>query len=165
MAMPMEKLPVKTVVVPATADLNNYYKSGFPKKMERKKYGLAVNERLREARVKSGLSLRKASEKLKEIHKEDKEFSVSSSTLQGYEADEKFDNHRYPPLNMLVHLASLYGCSMDYIFGFTDEIKRPTNDIFTQLYEGENVLWKGEPMTSGVKAWVIEKTDDLLKLV
>jgi transcriptional regulator with XRE-family HTH domain len=91
----------------------------FPKEEPRGKHNLMVNERLKAARNRKGLS---SAGVVRELEKKRK-IKIGHSTLQGYEADENSLNHRYPSLPVLVALADFYGCSLDYLFGLTDRFK------------------------------------------
>lgn len=122
----------------AIKDPNKFYPSGYPKEkaMTRNKFGLEVNHRLRTARRSKGYSLPKAHKILKE-----QGFSYGLSTLTSYEADEKKGNHRYPSLKTLIILANLYDCSLDYIFGISDNPKPPIDDIKKLLQTNRVVKW------------------------
>lgn len=91
---------------------DGFYEGGISKHIERKKYDLPLNERLKEARIRKELSL---SQTVKELEK--RGVKCGQSTLQGYEACESSLYHRYPSLIMLLALADLYECSIDYLFG------------------------------------------------
>lgn len=93
------------------------YEGGISKNIIRKKYDLPLNERLKEARIRKELSL---SQTVKELEK--RGVKCGQSTLQGYEACESSLYHRYPSLIMLVALADLYECSIDYLFGRSEKI-------------------------------------------
>lgn len=102
----------------AKAEVKSFYKSGFPKEVQRSKHDFQLNERLKAARNRKGLSAAGAVKKLKA-----KGIDIGHSTLQGYEADENSLNHRYPSLPVLIALSDFYGCSLDYLFGKTDRFK------------------------------------------
>lgn len=121
----------------AKAEVKSYYESGFPKEVQRNKYNLKINERLKAARNRKGLS---AAGVVRELKK--KGISIGHSTLQGYEAAEGSLNHRYPSLRVLVDLANFYGCSLDYLFGRTDRFK--TNGLNTDL---KDVIESRHPIT------------------
>lgn len=106
------------MAVQAPNTTKTVYENGFPKKPSRMKYNFPINERLKKARHRKGISCRAV---VKELGK--KGISIGHSTLQGYEADEKSLNHRYPSLNVLKELTDFYGCSMDYLLGFTDQFE------------------------------------------
>ena len=80
---------------------------------------------------------------------------MGQSTLQGYEADEASLNHRYPSLTSLIALSEFYGCSMDYLFGYTDKIERPQSkikikkkiELKKEIDSGETILWDGRKLT------------------
>jgi transcriptional regulator with XRE-family HTH domain len=105
----------------AKAVVKDFYKSGFPKEVQRNKYNLKINERLKSARNRKGLSASGVVKKLAE-----QGVTIGHSTLQGYEADESSLNHRYPSLPNLMQLAEFYGCSLDYLFGTSDRFRPNT---------------------------------------
>jgi transcriptional regulator with XRE-family HTH domain len=146
-------------MLPATANREDYYESGFPKKIIRNKYDMVINKRLKEARTKKGFSLAKAVREL-----EARGIKTGVSTIQGYEAEEDNANHRYPSLNMLLALANLYDCSMDFVFGLSDEVSRPSKDIAFQIENNQTVLWQGKEITSGQKAILTEKANEIMAL-
>ena len=84
--------------------------------VERKKYNLPLSERLKVARNDKGLSLAKTIEALNK-----RGIQCGQSTLIGYEADENSNYHRYPSMIMLLALADLYECSIDYLFGRSEK--------------------------------------------
>lgn len=135
------------------------YESGFPKVMNRGKYDLEVNKRMKEVRNRRGYSLAKVKNLLAV-----RGIKTGVSTVQGYEAEEDNINHRYPSLNMLLNLCNLYDCSMDYLFGITDEMNRPSNDLRHSITTNDEVFWNGVKMTSGQKALLLEKADEIMAL-
>lgn len=80
--------------------------------VERKKYDLPLSERLKLARTEKRLSYAKTIEALGM-----RGVTCGLSTLIGYEADENSNYHRYPSMIMLLALADLYECSIDYLLG------------------------------------------------
>jgi transcriptional regulator with XRE-family HTH domain len=145
-------------MLPASKQTNEFYESGFPKKMERKKYDMMINERLKEARSRRGLSLAKAVNELKS-----RGIMTGVSTIQGYEADEDNINHRYPSLNMLLSLANLYECSLDFIFGVTDDILPPSKDL-SVLLSNSNITWRDQEMSEEQRAMLLFKADQIMAL-
>jgi transcriptional regulator with XRE-family HTH domain len=105
----------------AKAEVKSFYKSGFPKEVQRGKHNLIINERLKLARSRKGLSALGVVKKLAE-----QGVVIGHSTLQGYEADENSLHHRYPSLPNLMLLAEFYGCSIDYLCGHSDRFKPNT---------------------------------------
>lgn len=83
----------------------------------RKKYNLPISERLRMARIEKGFT---PAQTIKEL--EIRGVKCAQSTLQGYEAEETMLSHRYPSLFMLLALADLYECSVDFLIGRSDKI-------------------------------------------
>ena len=100
-------------------ETREFYQSGFPKKPVRNKYNLKINQRLKIARNRKGLSSAAVVREMKKLG-----ISIGHSSLQGYEADENSSNHRYPSLTTLMELAEFYDCSVDYLLGVSDKIKR-----------------------------------------
>lgn len=96
----------------------SHYESGFRKKIIRNKYNLTLNERLKSARNRKGLTSSGVVRALKQ-----QGVSIGHSTLQGYEADENSLNHRYPSLSVLMELANFYEVSYDYLFGISDKFE------------------------------------------
>lgn len=121
------------------------YASGFPKQVQRGKYNLPLNERLRAAREYNKMTTARVITELKKIG-----VNIGQSSLKGYEACEASTNHRYPALPVLITLADFYGVSLDYLFGRTDEMFRD-KDFFTSkgvnrnleltINSGESLLW------------------------
>lgn len=137
-----------------------YYESGFPKVMNRGKYGMQVNERLKEARNRRGYSLAKVKSLLAL-----QGTPTGRSTIQGYEADEDNINHRYPSLHMLLQLSNLYDCSMDYIFGVSEIYERPTNDLRHFLLNNKDVLnWNGKEISKEEIAMICVKIEQIMAL-
>jgi transcriptional regulator with XRE-family HTH domain len=138
------------------------YESGFPKQVNRTKHNLIINERLKAARNRKGLS---AAGVVKKLAK--KGIKIGHSTLQGYEADEKSLNHRYPSIPVLLELAEFYGCSLDYLFGVTDRFKplslesRET-DIRDLLESRAQVAYNGHKLTKKQKDLVLMQLDLVL---
>lgn len=138
-----------------------FYKSGFPKNVQRGKYNLIINKRLKAARTRTGLSAAGVVRALGE-----KGVNIGQSTLQGYEADESSRNHRYPSIPTLLELAAFYGCSLDYLFGITDRYK-PTsrdfreNDIYDILESRDPVAYKGKKLNKKQRE-VLKQQFDLI---
>ena len=136
------------------------YESGFPKDVQRTKFNMGINERLKNARAKKKMSLSDVVVQLKVKY----DIKTGRSTIQGYEAPEDNQNHRYPSVHMLNALASLYDCSIDYLFGYSADLKRPTNDIKTLLELYTDLEWNGEPLTAGQKGMIIEMTEKIMDI-
>ena len=142
----------------------NYYldKQGnptYPKNMARNKFNMSVNKRLREARNKRGYSLAKAVASLK-VRGE----VTSVSTIQGYEAEENNINHRYPSLHKLLQLVNLYNCSMDYVFGLTEEMERPSQDLLQNIQNLDKIYWNGKEMSQGQKIMAVEMLNKIMSI-
>ena len=141
------------------------YNSGFPKEISRNKYNLPINERLKIARNAKGLSSARV---VAELKKEG--INIGHSTLQGYEADEASLNHRYPSLTSLIALSDFYGCSMDFLFGYTDKIERPRKrkikakiELKKEMDSGENLLWEGRKISEKQLKLIKAHIDVILK--
>jgi transcriptional regulator with XRE-family HTH domain len=83
----------------------------------RKKYNLPLNERLKMLREEKGFTCSKTCKEL-----ERRGVKCAQATYQSYEADETSLNHRYPSLFMLLALADLFECSIDFLTGRSDKI-------------------------------------------
>lgn len=142
-----------------TKEEKEFYSSGFPKDMNRKKFDLIINSRLKEVRHKRGYSLAQVVNMLKA-----RDIITGRSTIQGYEADEGNSNHRYPSLNMLDHLCTLYNVNMEYIFGYSEEMEKPSQDLIIQIQQNEKVLWNGKEMTDGQKLLLVEKATEIMSV-
>jgi transcriptional regulator with XRE-family HTH domain len=145
----------------AQAEVRSFYKSGFPREVHRGKYDLMINERLKAARNRKGLS---AAGVVKKLQKQG--IKIGHSTLQGYEADESSLNHRYPSLPVLVQLADFYGCSLDYLFGISDKYKPSTG---TREYDVKDVLecrgtvaYNGIKLTQRQREYLITQLDTIV---
>ena len=134
-AMKKEERPFKVL------DTEKFYESGFPKDMKRKKYGLPISDRLKEARYYAKLSLSQVETELGKV--EDLGIKALRSTIQGYEAPEINKNHRYPSLYVLYNLCRIYNVNVDYIFGFSDEIERPSENLIDHLEKANKVVIDG----------------------
>jgi transcriptional regulator with XRE-family HTH domain len=145
----------------AKAELKDFYKSGFPKEVPRNKYNLKINERLKSARNRKGLS---ASGVVKKLAEQD--VTIGHSTLQGYEADESSLNHRYPSLQNLKILAEFYGCSLDYLFGMSDRFKSNTGtrdqDIKDLLESRHTVTYNGTTLNKRQLEFLTAHLDSLV---
>jgi transcriptional regulator with XRE-family HTH domain len=134
--------------MPTAEAEKKYHDSGFPKSITRGKHNLPINERLKMARNAKKMSSAQVVAKLKQ-----KGINIGHSTLQGYEADEASLNHRYPSLTSLIALAEFYGCSMDFLFGYTDKIEKQKShkkrkiELDKELITGDNLLWDGKRLT------------------
>lgn len=145
----------------AKAEVKNFYKSGFPKEVQRGKYNLMINERLKLARNRKGLSASGVVRKLAE-----QGVSIGHSTLQGYEADENSLNHRYPSLPVLLQLADFYGCSLDYLFGVSDRFRTNTGtrdqDVKDLLESRHAVTYNGVKLNKRQCEFLVAHLDKLV---
>jgi len=128
--------------------------------MKRTKFDLPLNERLKTIRKRRNMSLTDVTKALAKSYG----IKTATSTIQGYEASESNQNHRYPNAHVLLNLANLYNCSLDYIFGLTDEIELPTGDIYKHVVEKNVTLWKGKPMSDAQKMLLIEKGNTIMNI-
>jgi transcriptional regulator with XRE-family HTH domain len=135
-----------------TAQVRDFYRSGFPKEMQRGKYNLPLNERLKAARNAKELSAAQVVKKLKR-----RGVSIGHSTLQGYEANETSINHRYPSLPILLALSEFYECSLDYLFGYTQEPNR--YDMRKQLENNKKLLWDGKKLKKKHREEILAEMD------
>lgn len=143
-------------------DKEKYYESGFPKKMNRKKYDLPISDRLKVARVKhANLSLAQVEKELGKV--DNLGIKAIRSTIQGYEAPETNANHRYPSLYVFYNLCKIYNVNVNYLMGFSENINVPSEDIYDELHN-DNIYWKGKALTDGQKALIIEKINDIVKI-
>lgn len=138
-----------------------FYESGFRKEVRRNKYNLTINERLKAARNRKGLSAAGVVKALKT-----QGISIGHSTLQGYEADENSLNHRYPSLPVLVELAEFYGCSLDYLFGTSDRFRpqllgTKDTDIRDLLESSKSTSYNGIKLNKEQKDLIINILDEL----
>lgn len=131
----------------------------YPNNGKRNKHDLILNKRLKAVREKRGLSFRKVVSML-----ELRGVKTGVSTIQGYEANESTPYHRYPSPNMILELAKLYNCSVDYIFGLSDELERPTLDLKDQLTMYDKSYWGGHEITAGQKALLLEKGQEIISV-
>jgi transcriptional regulator with XRE-family HTH domain len=149
----------------AEKETKSFYKSGLPKHKhegQRNKYNLKINERLKVARNRKGLSTSGVVKSLKK-----KGVSIGQSTLQGYEADEKSLNHRYPSLPVLIELSSFYGCSLDYLFGITDKFKitpltSRSCDIRDILESGRAIEYNGVKLNKKQREIILAQLDSVV---
>ena len=146
----------------AKQETESHYSSGFKKKVVRTKYNLKLNDRLKAARNRKGLSSAGVVEALKEDG-----INIGHSTLQGYEANENSLNHRYPSLIVLLQLATFYDVSIDYLFGITDrfnpvQISSESEDIRDLLESEMPVMYNGNKLTMKQRASLVNLLDKLL---
>ena len=135
------------------------YASGFPKEMQRAKYDLTLNVKLREARQRKGYSLKKVVELLAK-----RGIKTGATTVQGYEAHENSSNHRYPNVFILKNLMEIYECSADFLFDNHDEIELPSHDLGDELQKINKVKWKGKAISYGQRALISEKIDEIMSV-
>ena len=141
-------------------ETKSHYSNGFKKNIQRSKHNLTLNERLKNARNRKGLSSAGVVQALKK-----QGISIGHSTLQGYEADENSLNHRYPSLSVLMTLANFYEVSYDYLFGISDKFT-PThlaishNADIRDIIESRNaIMYNGVKLTRDERRTLIEKID------
>lgn len=144
----------------AETKTTSHYKSGFPKQIIRNKYNIVLNERLKNARNRKGLTSAGVVQALKK-----QGVSIGHSTLQGYEADENSLNHRYPSLSVLMILANFYEVSYDYLLGISDKFT-PTHlgishnaDIRDILESRNAIMYNGVKLTTEERKLMIEILD------
>jgi len=134
------------------AENERLYESGFRKQMNRNKFGLPINERLKECRNAKKLSGADVVRAMKA-----RGVNIGHSSLNGYEAPETSINHRYPSLPNMIALADFYDVSLDYLFGRTDSklqykdmySKKGLNKNIKLLFNsGENILWGRKKITA-----------------
>lgn len=145
-------LPVKDLA-------REYYASGFPKVLVRGKYDMQISARLKEARTLRKYSLAQVRDALKK-----RGIETGRSTIQGYEVDEDNANHRYPSLHMLLNIANVYDCSLDYVFGVSDEINRPTSDLRQMLLHNDTLNWNGKEISQEERAMICRKVEQIMAL-
>lgn len=144
-------------------DENAYYPTGFRKDIVRNKYGLPLNERLKKARNRKGLSSAGVVRALKK-----QGVSIGHSTLQGYEADENSLNHRYPSLPVLIELANFYEVSFDYLFGTSDKFTPQhlsishNEDIKDIIESRTSIMYNGVKLTNEKRKALIDIIDSVL---
>lgn len=145
----------------AKAEVKSFYKSGFPREVQRGKHDLIINDRLKQARNRKGLS---ALGVVKKLAKQG--INIGHSTLQGYEADEKSLNHRYPSLPVLLQLADFYGCSVDYLMGVSDRFKPNTGtrdqDVKDLLESRHTVTYNGVKLNKRQRELLITHLDSVI---
>jgi transcriptional regulator with XRE-family HTH domain len=145
----------------AKAEVTSFYKSGFKKEPLRGKHNLIINERLKQARNRSGLS---ALGVVKKLAKQG--VIIGHSTLQGYEADESTATHRYPSLPNLLQLAEFYGCSVDYLVGNSDRFKPNTGtrdqDVKDLLESRHAVTYNGITLNKKQREFLVAHLDSVV---
>jgi transcriptional regulator with XRE-family HTH domain len=143
----------------------SHYESGFPKQIIRNKYNLVLNERLKNARNRKGLTSSGVVRALKQ-----QGVSIGHSTLQGYEADENSLNHRYPSLSVLMELANFYEVSYDYLFGISDKYTPQhlgishNTDIRDIIESRTALMYNGVKLTKKQREGLIEQLDQYLAM-
>jgi transcriptional regulator with XRE-family HTH domain len=143
----------------------SHYESGFPKQIIRNKYNLVLNERLKNARNRKGLTSSGVVRALKQ-----QGVSIGHSTLQGYEADENSLNHRYPSLSVLMELANFYEVSYDYLFGISDKFTPQhlgighNADIRDIIESRTAIMYNGVKLTEKQREGLIEQLDQYLAM-
>ena len=144
----------------AKAKVTSHYDSGFPKQIIRNKYNIVLNERLKSARNRKGLTSSGVVRALKQ-----QGVSIGHSTLQGYEADENSLNHRYPSLSVLMELANFYEVSYDYLFGISDKFTPQhlgishNADIKDIIESRTAIMYNGVKLTREERKAIIKSID------
>lgn len=149
----------------AKAEVKDLHKKGFPQESKyppiKIKYNLTINDRLKAARNRTGMS---ASMVIKGLAR--RGIKMGHSTLQGYEADEASLNHRYPSVHVLKNLVDFYGCSMDYIFGYSDrmDVQKPEKKIdIKDTFESRTaIMYNGIKLTKKQRDLVTDFLDEVL---
>ena len=67
-----------------------------------------------------------------------KKLSISSTTINGY-----FNNNYYPTIEIALNMAKFFNCSLDYLFGLTDNIS-PLYTKTSNFIERFNFLMKSK---------------------
>jgi transcriptional regulator with XRE-family HTH domain len=134
----------------------------FPKVLSRSKYNFPLSQRLKSARMNLKMSTQGV---VNSLRKEG--ISMGLSTLHCYESDENTVNHRYPSISVLVTLAKFYGCSIDYLFGLTDDIychkNQINNDLKKQIeVSAEPIKWDGQELTDKQRELISAEIDFLV---
>ena len=144
-------------------ETKSHYSNGFKKNIQRNKYNLSLNERLKNARNRKGLSSAGVVQALKK-----QGVSIGHSTLQGYEADENSLNHRYPSLSVLMTLANFYEVSYDYLFGISDKFT-PRHlsvshdaDMKDVLESRTSVMYNGVKLTKNQRDSIVALLDKVV---
>lgn len=144
-------------------ETKSHYSNGFKKNIQRNKYNLTLNERLKNARNRKGLSSAGVVQALKK-----QGVSIGHSTLQGYEADENSLNHRYPSLSVLMTLANFYEVSYDYLFGISDKFT-PRHlsvshdaDMKDVLESRTSVMYNGVKLTENQRESIVALLDKVV---
>lgn len=131
----------------------------FAENLKRQKYNLTVSSRLKEARKRKKLTVTKAYRQLK-----DQGYSIGHSSLMAYESDEKMSYHRYPSHTVLLALSEFYDCSLDYLYGISDDFTRPTNDLAKLLTYDKPFEWNGKLIDNAQKEMLIYKMNQIMEL-
>jgi transcriptional regulator with XRE-family HTH domain len=144
-------------------ETKSHYSNGFKKNIQRNKYNLPLNERLKNARNRKGLSSAGVVQALKK-----QGVSIGHSTLQGYEADENSLNHRYPSLSVLITLATFYEVSYDYLFGISDKftphhLSVSHNTDFKDVLESRtSIMYNGVKLTKNQRDSIVALLDKVV---
>ena len=144
-------------------ETKSHYSNGFKKKIDRNKYDLPLNERLKNARNRKGLSSAGVVQALKK-----QGVSIGHSTLQGYEAHENSLNHRYPSLSVLITLANFYEVSYDYLFGISDKFTphhlsvSHDADMKDVLESRTSVMYNGVKLTKNQRESIVALLDKVV---
>lgn len=136
-----------------------YHESGFPKKINRHNKDLPLNSRLRFIREKKGFTITRVVNELKR-----QGVPCAYSTLQSYECPEDSMHRRFPSIRMLVSLANLYECSTDFLLGITEEFHRHDDDLYNQIKNNKQVVWKKQVIDQYQANMIIYKMDQIMDL-
>lgn len=128
----------------------------------RNKYNLPINHRLKMARIRMEMSAQGVVNALAK-----QGIEVGHSSLQGYEANEKSHNHRYPSTSTLYDLAKFYGVSMDYLFGLSDKFepesdRAPTSDLEQEIKYNFQLSWKNKRLSKKQRAAILASIQTIL---
>lgn len=107
-----------------TSEMREESLNGLPRVIPKTKYGLILNQRLREARNNKKMSSAAVCIELTK-----RGFKICHSSLRGYEATEQSMVHRYPSIPVTLALADFYDVSLDYLFGRNDKPKLIKNHV------------------------------------
>ena len=144
-------------------ETKSHYSNGFKKNIQRSKHNLTLNERLKNARNRKGLSSAGVVQALKK-----QGISIGHSTLQGYEADENSLNHRYPSLSVLMTLANFYEVSYDYLFGISDKFTpyhlsiSHDADMKDALESRTSIMYNGVKLTRNQRDSIVALLDKVV---
>lgn len=104
-------------------------------------------DRLRKLRLSKELTMEQVGLRL----------GIAKSSYAGYETES-----RQPPIDKLMKLAKIYGVSVDYIIGLTDDSdpKKERKDL-KELLSNQGLLYKGVPLDDNT----VKVIKDVLELI